>query len=105
METKLTPLYIKTVSQKFDLDTVFMLDVSDRNIQGGVGNLGDCTNCGNVDLSKNRITMLTGIDTMINLKICNLSYNKLTSIDALKGCVKLEILFLQGNLIPVARRI
>ena len=90
METKLTPLYLKTASQKFDLETIFILDVSDRNIQGAVGSLGDCTNLMNVDLSKNRITMLTGMESLVNLRICNLSYNKLTSIDGLKGCGKLE---------------
>ena len=99
METKLTPLFLKTVAQKFDLETIFILDVSDKNIQGNVGNLGDCLNLMNVDISRNRITMLTGMESLVNLKICNLSYNKLTSIDGIKGCTSLERLDLQGNLI------
>lgn len=31
-ETKLTPLYIKTVSQKFDILTIFLLDLSNKGI-------------------------------------------------------------------------
>lgn len=31
-ETKVTPLYVKTVAQKFDFKTIFLLDLSKRNI-------------------------------------------------------------------------
>lgn len=31
-ETKLTSLYIKTVSQKFDMLTIFLLDLSNKSI-------------------------------------------------------------------------
>tara|TARA_B110000285_G_scaffold87333_1_gene100075 strand:+ start:28 stop:492 length:465 start_codon:yes stop_codon:yes gene_type:complete len=98
-DKKLTPLYLKTASEKFDLETIFILDLSDKNIQGGIGSLGECTNLMHINLSQNRITMLTGMDTCINLTIIDLSFNKLTSIDALKGCINLETLDLKGNLI------
>ena len=93
-ETKLTPLFLKTASEKFDLDTVFILNLKDRKIHGGIGSLPECTNLLQLDLSQNRITMLTGIDSLINLKIIDLSYNRLTSVDALKGCIKLETIYL-----------
>ena len=98
-DKKLTPLYLKTAAEKFDLETIFILDLSDKNIQGGIGSLGECTNLMHLNLSKNRITMLTGMDTCISLTVLDLSFNKLTSIDALKGCVNLETLDLRGNLI------
>ena len=41
--------------------------------------------------------MITGIDNLLKLKILDLSHNKLTSIDALKGCIQLETLSLQNN--------
>ena len=49
--------------------------------------------------------MLTGIDALVNLTVLDLSYNRLTSVDVLKGCKRLEILFLQGNQIKDTRTI
>ena len=98
-EAKLTPLYLKTVSQKFDLETVFLINLSDKGIMGGVGSLGECTNLMHLDLSKNRVTMLSGIEGCINLRVLDLSFNKLTTIDALKACESIERLDLQGNLL------
>ena len=41
--------------------------------------------------------MLSGIDNLQNLKILNISYNRLTNIDIVKGCKSLESIFAQGN--------
>ena len=76
-----------------------MLNLSDKRVQGGVGSLGECVNLLHLDLSKNRITMLSGLENCISLKILDLSYNKLMTFDALKGCEALERLDLQGNLV------
>ena len=92
-ETKLTPLYLKTLSQKFDLETIFILNAKERNIQGGIDSLKDCSNLLNCDLSLNRITMISGIDQLQNLKILNISYNRLTNIEIIKGCRALEKVF------------
>ena len=43
-ETKLTPLFLKTVSEKFDLQTIFILNLKEKKIQGGIGSLPECTN-------------------------------------------------------------
>ena len=56
-----------------------------------------------LDLSNNQINIITGIDSLINIKHLNLSYNKLTQVDSLKGCVALEKLELQGNQIKDTR--
>ena len=88
-ETKLTPLYLQTAAEKFDLQTLFILDLKNKNVQGGIGSLPECTNLSNLDLSQNRITMLTGIDALVNLSVLDLSYNRLTTVDVLKGCKRL----------------
>ena len=98
-DKKLTPLFLKTAAEKFDLETIFILDLKDKNIQGGIGSLGECTNLMHLNLSRNRITMLTGMDLCVNLTILDLSFNKLSSIDALKGCINLDTLDLRGNMI------
>jgi protein phosphatase 1 regulatory subunit 7 len=99
METKLTPLYLKTVSQKFDLETIFILNLKDKLINGGIGSLGECINIMNLNLSSNKITILTGIENLVNLRILDLSNNKLTTVESLKGCINLDNLDLSGNLI------
>jgi hypothetical protein len=43
METKLTPLYVKTQAQKFDYKTIFLLDLSKRNI-ASIGAIAECAN-------------------------------------------------------------
>ena len=37
------------------------------------------------------------MDNLLKLKILDLSHNKLTTLDALKGCISLQRLDLQGN--------
>ena len=31
-DKKLTPLFLKTAAEKFDLETIFILDLKDKNI-------------------------------------------------------------------------
>ena len=89
METKLTPLYLKTASQKFDLQTIIILDLSNRSVGRDLGSLPECINLVHLNLSRNRIQLLTGIDKLTNLKILDLSYNNLTTIDVIRGCLSL----------------
>jgi len=44
METKLTPLYIKTAAEKFDFMTIFFLDLKNK----GVISLGAISECKNL---------------------------------------------------------
>ena len=50
-----------------------------------------------LNLAKNNIQSLSGIDTCIELKFLNLSYNKIQQISALEPLKKLQKLELQGN--------
>ena len=51
-ETKLTPLYLKTYAQKFDFNTIFFLELKERNIIS-IGAISDCHNLMTLDLSHN----------------------------------------------------
>ncbi len=63
-DSKLTPLYLKTVSQKFDLNTIFNLDLSNSGITS-IGSLCECANLLMLDLSNNRISLLNGIGNCV----------------------------------------
>lgn len=76
VETKLTPLYVKTQAQKFDFKTIFLLDLKQKNISS-IGSLTDCTNLQTLDLSRNQLQNITGLERLVSLKILNLAYNKL----------------------------
>jgi Leucine-rich repeat (LRR) protein len=54
METKLTPLYIKTFAEKFDFQTIFFLDLKSRAIVS-LGAIAECKNLQTLDLSRNMI--------------------------------------------------
>lgn len=56
-----------------------------------------------LDISNNGIMVLTGIESLINLKHLNLSYNKLTQLDPLRGCIALEKIEAQGNQVKDTR--
>ena len=76
-QKNLTPLFLKTMTQKFDLQTIFLLDLSKMGI-GSVGSLPECTNLMMLDLSRNNLLVITGLESLTNLKHINLSYNKIT---------------------------
>ena len=76
VETKLTPLYIKTFTEKFDFMTIFFLDLKNKGIVS-LGAISDCRNLMTLDLSRNMIQSLSGIEQCIELKFLNLSFNKI----------------------------
>ena len=51
---KITSLYLKTHTQKFDLLTIFLLDLSKKGI-GALGSIVECTNLLMLDVSYNGI--------------------------------------------------
>jgi len=77
VEKKVTSLYLKTHTQKFDLMTIFLLDLSKRQI-GTLGSIVECTNLLMLDVSSNGIMVITGIESLVNLRCLNISNNKLT---------------------------
>ena len=103
-ETKLTAKYLKTVSKKFDLETIFLLKITSKAVTS-IGSVPEWTNILMLDLSKNKILMLNGIGTCINLTHLNVSYNKISSLEPLKGCRELNTLMAQGNRIKDVRTV
>ena len=51
MDKKVTPLYLKTHTQKFDLLTIFLLDLSKKSL-GALGSIVECTNLLMLDISR-----------------------------------------------------
>ena len=95
-ENKVTPLYLKTLSQKFDLECIFLLDLSNQNI-GNLGAIPECKNLLMLDLSRNQVGFINGLDACSKLNYLNLAYNRIASLESLLGCNDLTHLFLQGN--------
>ena len=83
-ETKITPLYIKTCSQKFDFLTVLYLDLSRKNIFS-IGCLPELENLLTLDLSHNNLQGVSGIEKLKNLKMLRLSNNKISNTMVLSG--------------------
>jgi hypothetical protein len=101
VETKITPLYVKTLAQKFDFGTILYLDFTKKSIFS-VGCLPDCTALLTLDLSNNNIQGVSGLEKCVHLKMLKLSYNKIANASVLStgqtgGLIKLQRLELQGN--------
>ena len=103
-ETKLTPKYLKTVSKKFDLETIFLLQVTGQGVSN-IGSIPQCTNLLMLDLSNNKLLMLNGIGACVNLTHLNISYNKISLLDPLKECRELSTCMVQGNRVKDVRTI
>jgi hypothetical protein len=54
VETKITPLYVKTLAQKFDFGTILFLDISNKSVFS-IGCLPECTALLTLDISHNNI--------------------------------------------------
>ena len=102
-DTNINVDYLKAVSGKFDLETIFNLDLNGKSktdlITGisKVGSLVQCSNLVFLNLKSNKISSLTGLGSLAQLIILDLSFNMLTTIDSLEEIPKLKYLKLQGN--------
>jgi len=95
-EKRLTPLFLKTISQKFDLAIIFFLNVSNFNLPG-IDSLVECQNLLILDISGNVLTSLQGFDALTKLKKLNVAYNKISVLDPIKALKELEVFEAQGN--------
>ena len=108
-ETKITPLYVKTLAQKFDFGTILYLDIAGKNIFS-IGCLGECNALMTLDLSHNSIQGISGLEKCTNLKMLKLSYNKISNASVLTagqtgGLISLQRLELQGNKIAEVKHL
>ena len=96
MKVNLSDEYIKAVTGSFDLETIFDLELTQKNIIS-LGSLPKCISLVYLDLSQNRITEILGIDSLSELEFLDLSYNNISNIAPLGSLLKLRNLKLQGN--------
>jgi len=95
-ELNLTDEYLKAITGKFDLETVFNLELVNKNINN-LGAVPKCTSLLYLDLSHNNISSIIGIDSLVRIMFLDLSYNQLSNISHLKALRDLINCKLQGN--------
>jgi Leucine-rich repeat (LRR) protein len=95
-KTNLSDDYLKSVTGFFDLEIIFDLELTQKNIVA-LGSLPKCVSLVYLDLSQNKISDITEIDTLVELKFLDLSFNNISNITPLGSLLKLRNLKLQGN--------
>ena len=95
-KTNLSDDYLKSVTGFFDLEIIFDLELTQKNIMT-LGSLPKCVSLVYLDLSQNKISDITEIDTLVELKFLDLSFNNISNITPLGSLLKLRNLKLQGN--------
>ena len=81
-EVNLTDEYLKAITGKFDLETVFNLELVNKSI-GSLGSIPKCTSLLYLDLSHNNISSINGLDnldSLVHIMFIDLSYNKISNI-------------------------
>ena len=93
---EITPTFLKTVSNKFDVEIINILDLNSLKLSN-LGCIGQCINLRYLDISNNNISSLLGIESLAFLKRLQAANNAIISIDSVKRCPELEHLDIQGN--------
>ena len=95
-KTNLSEEYLKAITGFFDLEIIFDLELTQKNIVS-LGSLPKCISLVYLDLSQNKISDITEIDSLVELKFLDLSFNNISNITSLSNLLKLRNLKLQGN--------
>ena len=95
-EVNLSDEYLKAVSGKFDLETVFNLELANKSISS-LGSIPKCTSLLYLDLSHNNLSSINGIQSLVKIMFLDLSYNQISNISYLKSLRDLINCKLQGN--------
>ena len=95
-EVNLTDEYLKAVTGKFDLETVFNLELINKNINS-LGSVPKCTSLLYLDLSHNNISSLNGMENLVHIMFLDISYNNISNISNLELLKDLMNCKLQGN--------
>jgi internalin A len=103
-ENNCSPEFLKAVSGKFELETVFILNLAEKNIFK-MNAILKCKNLVSLNLSKNKLTSISGIENLPELIFLDLSFNQLISIDGLEFLTKVKHLKLQGNKIDKPKNV
>ena len=95
-KTNISDDYLKSVTGIFDLETIFDLELEQKNISS-LGSLPKCVSLVYLDLSQNKISDISSINTLVELKFLDLSFNSISNISPLSSLLKLRNVKLQGN--------
>ena len=95
-EVNLSDDYLKAITGKFDLETVFNLELVNKGISN-LGSIPKCTSLLYLDLNHNNISSIIGIQTLVHVMFLDLSYNKISDISYLSSLRDLINCKLQGN--------
>lgn len=88
--------YLKAITGKFDLETIFNLELGEMGISS-LGSLPKCISIVYLDLSQNKITSIRGIEYLIKLNFLDLSCNNISDISPLGELKEMRSLKLYGN--------
>lgn len=91
-----TEEYLKAVTGKFDLETIFSLDLQNKSISK-LSAIPNCTSLILLNLSKNKLTSVSSLSPLIQLNYLDLSFNSISSIDGIDKLINLRHLKLHGN--------
>ena len=95
-EVNPTEEYLKAITGKFDLETVFTLDLSKKSISK-TNAISKCTSIIFLNLSKNKISSISGLIQLKTLEFLDLSFNNISSIDGMENLINIKHLKLHGN--------
>ena len=95
-EVNLSDEYLKAITGKFDLETVFNLELVNKNISN-LGSIPKCTSLLYLDLSHNNLSSIIGIQTLVHIMFLDLSFNNISDISYLHSLRDLINCKLQGN--------
>ena len=95
-ELVLSDEYLKALTGKFDLEIIFSLELSDKNLNN-IGSIPKCTSLLYLDLSHNNISVIDGLENLINIEFIDLSYNQISDISNFNTFRELVKCKLQGN--------
>ena len=101
-ETNAKKEYLKAITGKFDLETIFVLNLKEKNLTKPTA-IVLCLNLTVLNLSYNKLNSVSGMGALKDLKFLDLSYNQITNIDDLEYLSGLKNLKLQGNKIDMPK--
>lgn len=88
--------YLKAITGKFDLETIFNIELSNMSISN-LGSLPKCISLVYLDISQNKLTSIKGIENLTMLSFLDLSCNNITDISPLGELRLLRNIKLYGN--------
>ena len=95
-DVNLSDEYLKAITGKFDLETVFNLELVNKSISN-LGSIPKCTSLLYLDLNHNNLSSISGIQSLVHVMFLDLSYNKISDISYLNTFRDLINCKLQGN--------